>query len=103
MVYYIGNMPDNTPNDMKRGSATPAAHHLFDIAEDVTKVSPAGADVFNYFMVQLLYQLKRAHQYLQLSVLFLCTIVRDIDTDDYKKLVRVIKYTQGAIGLPVIL
>ena len=32
MIDYIGKMLDNIPEDMKGGSATPAAHHLLEIA-----------------------------------------------------------------------
>ena len=32
MIEYIGKMLDNIPEYMKSESATPAAHHLFDIA-----------------------------------------------------------------------
>ena len=37
MIDYIGKVIDNIPEDMKGGSATPAAHHLFYIAENATK------------------------------------------------------------------
>ena len=60
MIYYIGKMVDNIPEDMKGESATPTAHHLFDIAEDVTKLSQADADLFHHFVAQLLYLSKRA-------------------------------------------
>ena len=32
MINYIGKMLDDIPEDMKGESATPAAHHIFDIA-----------------------------------------------------------------------
>ena len=40
---------------------------------------------------------------MKLKVYFLCTIVIDPDVDHYKKLKRVMKYTQLIIGLPLIL
>ena len=88
---------------MKGESATPAAHNIFDIAEDATKLSQANADLFHHFVAQLLYLSKRARPYIQLSVSFLCTIVREPDTDDYTKMARVMKYIQGTIGTPLIL
>ena len=88
---------------MKGESATPDAHHLFDIAEHATKLSQYEADLFHRFVAQLLYLSKRARLDIQISVSLLCTRVRGPDTDDYKKLVRVIKYIQGTIGLPMIL
>ena len=39
VVSYIGNILDETPKDMKGGSETPSAHHLFDTSKDATKIS----------------------------------------------------------------
>ena len=50
-----------------------------------------------------MYLKKRARPDIQLSVSFLCTIVRDPDADDHKKLAKVMKFIQGAIGLTLIL
>ena len=50
MINHIGKMLDNIPEDMKVESATPAAHHPFDIAEDATKLSQADADLFHHFV-----------------------------------------------------
>ena len=103
MIDYIGKILDDIPEDIKGESATPDAHHIFDIAEDATKLSQAGADIFHHFVAQLLYFSKRARPDIQISVSFLCTRVRGPDTDDHKKLSRVMKYIQGTIGLPLIL
>ena len=54
-------------------------------------------------MAQLLYLSKRARPDIQIAVPFLCTRVREPNTDDYKNLVRVTKYIQGTIGLPMML
>ena len=67
-------------------SATPAAHHIFDIAEDATKLPQADADLFHHFSTQLIYLSKRECIDSQLEVSFLCNKVRGPDTDDYKKL-----------------
>ena len=85
MIKYIGKMLDDIPEDMKE-SATPAAHHLFDISEDATKLSKACADLFHHFVAQLLYISKRDRPDIQIAVSFLCTIVRGPDTDDYNNL-----------------
>ena len=53
-------------------------------------------------MAQLLYLSKRASTDIQLAVSFLCTIIRGTETDDYKKLARVMNYIQGTIFLPLI-
>ena len=87
---------------MKGESATSAAHYIFDIAEYAIKLSQADAYLLYHFVAQLIYLPKRARPDNQIAVSFLCTILRDLDTDDYKKLDRVMKYIQGTIGLPLI-
>ena len=67
MIEYIGKMLGDIPEDMKGESATPAAHHLFDISEDATKLSQADVDIFHHFVAQLLYISKRARPDIQLS------------------------------------
>ena len=49
MIDYIGNMLDDIPEVIKRGSSTPAAHHLFKILEDTTKLSQTDADIVTIF------------------------------------------------------
>ena len=75
-------MLDTIPEDMEGGSATPVAHHLFDIAEDSTKLSQADTDLFHHLVAQQLHLSKRARTDIQLSVSFLCTRVRGPDIDD---------------------
>ena len=41
MIEYIGKILDNIPEDIKGESATPAAHYLFEMSEDETKLSQA--------------------------------------------------------------
>ena len=41
MVYYIGKMFDDNPEDMRGESSELDAHHLFDITEDVNGLSLA--------------------------------------------------------------
>ena len=103
MINFIGKMLVDIPEDMKGESATPATHHLFDISEDVMKLSQADSDLFHHLVEQLIYLSKRTRPDIQLEVSLLCTRVRGPDNDDYEKLVRVMKYIQGTIVLPLIL
>ena len=68
MIDYIGKMLDGILEDMKGDSATPASYHLFYIAEDVTKLSQAIADLFHHLLSQLLYISKRSRPDIQLAV-----------------------------------
>ena len=60
MVRYILKMLDDISEDMKGESATPSAHHIFDIAEDTTKIPWTDTDLFHHFLTQLLYLSKIA-------------------------------------------
>ena len=82
MVDYIIEILDEIPEYIKGGSATPDVHHLFDIAEYITKLSWTDADLFHHFVAQLLWLSKRARPDIQMEVSLLCTIVREPDTDD---------------------
>ena len=86
MICYIGKMFDNIPEYMNGVSATPDAHHSFDIAEDANKLSQDGADFFHHFVAQLLYLSKKSRPYIQLALLFLCTRLKFTDTDDYNNI-----------------
>ena len=68
MVEYIENMLDNILEDMKGESATPDAHHLFDISEDATKLSWTDTDFFHNFVAQLLHLSKISRPEIQMSV-----------------------------------
>ena len=103
MIGYIGKIIDNIPEDMKGESATPTAHHLFDISEYATKISQSNTDLFHHFVSQLLHLSKRASPDINLTVSFLCTTVRGPDTEYYKNMDRVMKYIQGTIVIPLIL
>ena len=68
MINYIRRILENITEDMKAESATPSAHHLFDIAQDAKKLSQADADLFHHFLAQLIYLSKRVRPDIQISV-----------------------------------
>ena len=53
MIDYTGKILDNIPEDVKGVSSTLDVHHLFDIAEDATKLSQSNAELFHHFVAQL--------------------------------------------------
>jgi hypothetical protein len=105
MIEYITDILDNLPEDMKEEAATPAAEHLFQVDEDGPTLlsSEGGATMFHHNTAKLLFLAKRACPDLQLAVAFLCTRVQTPDTDDYRKLGRLMKYLEATIGLSLIL
>ena len=68
MVKFIGNMLENIPEDMKGVFSTPDGKHLFDTAEDTTKLSQTDTDILYYLVAKILYLSKRARPDIQLTI-----------------------------------
>ena len=54
MVYYVVEVIDNTPEDTKWESETPAAQHLFVTTEYANKLYQTNAELSHHFVAQLL-------------------------------------------------
>jgi hypothetical protein len=92
MLDYVDNMLRDAPADMAGESATSAGNHLFQVNEEGTKLDEEKAQVYHHIVAKALFLCKRARPDLQTAVAFLCTRVKQPDTDDYKKLRRMIQY-----------
>jgi Reverse transcriptase (RNA-dependent DNA polymerase) len=105
MIDYIKGMLTGLPEDMEGESPTPAANHLFDVhpeSENMLLDKPT-SDMFHHNVAKLLFLCKRARPDIQTAVSFLCTRVKNPDTDDYKKLSKVMKYLRGTVNMPLTL
>lgn len=104
MITYIEEMLKELPEDMEGTAVSPAASHLFIVNDNnQTKLDEKMAILFHHYTAKLLFLCKRARPDIQTAVAFLCTRVQSPDTDDYKKLRRVMKYLRGTIDLPLTL
>ena len=59
--------------------------------------------MFHHNVAKLLFLCKRARPDIETAVAFLCTHVKAPDTDDYKKLTRVMRYLRGTVNMPLTL
>jgi len=104
MSDYINNILNGLPEDMDGESPTPAANYLFDInMSNPTLLDKEKREFFHQTVAKLLFLCKRARPDIQTAVSFLCTRVKHPDTDDYKKLRRVLRYLRGTIDLELTL
>jgi hypothetical protein len=103
MTDYVKGMLEGLPSDMDGKAATPAANHLFEVKQEPELLCESAADMFHHNVAKLLFLCKRARPDIQTAVAFLCTRVKAPDTDDYKKLARVMRYLRGTVDMPLIL
>mmetsp|Transcript_35469 Transcript_35469/g.82305 ORF Transcript_35469/g.82305 Transcript_35469/m.82305 type:complete len:113 (+) Transcript_35469:4961-5299(+) len=77
------------------GAATPAAAHLFEIDEKCEELLEQMGGQIHIAVAQLLYLSKQARPDIFVAVAFLTTRVKNPCEDDWKKLIRVLKYLKA--------
>ena len=92
MENYIDEIMTHLPVDMSGTATTPAGDHLFKTRDNATKLDEKTAELFHHVTAQLLFLCKQGRPDVHAAVAFLCTRVKHLSQDDYKKLCRVIKY-----------
>jgi hypothetical protein len=92
MTEYVKKMIDNFGEDVSESAKTPAAPHLFTVREDAKKLSEQQAQKFHNTVAKGLFLCKRARLDLQTTIAFLSTRVKEPDEDDWKKLMRMMRY-----------
>jgi hypothetical protein len=83
--------------------ATPAAEHLFAVNKKAEKLSEQLREDAHTTVAKGLFLCKRARPDLQPTIPFLCTRVKEPDVDDWKKLLRMLKYLEGTKDMELIL
>ena len=78
---------------------TPAANWLFDVCENVEKLSNEKKEEFHTMVAKALFLCKRGRPDIMTSVAFLSTRVREPDNDDWKKLLRMMQYLKSTRDL----
>ena len=99
MEEYIKKILEEAPYDMEGIAKMLATCHLFNIDDGAKKLSEEKAQLFHHIVMKLLYLCRRTRQDIQTAVAFLCTRVKELDEDDYKKLAKVIQYLKGNIDM----
>jgi hypothetical protein len=104
MIDFIEKMLEEIPEDMKGEKQSPAQDHLFKVnEEDGVKLEEKIRAIVHRNTAKLLFLSQRARPDVQTATSFLCTRVKEADTDDYKKLARVMQYLRATKYLPLIL
>jgi hypothetical protein len=97
MKDYIANMLDDFPIHLTKDdvSPTPAEADLFAQPESPTLGSDAH-DTFHTFVAKGLFLCKRARPDTQTAIAGLCTRVKEPTQDDWRKLLRYMRYLNGS-------
>ena len=73
----------------------PAAPFLFETNDQQVKLDNKKMKIFHTFVAKLLLVSKRGQTGIQVAIAFLSTRITGPDTDDWKKLVQLMKYLNG--------
>jgi hypothetical protein len=101
MEKYINDLL--TDNNITDTIDSPASNHLFVINPIAEKLSNDMNINFHTQVAKLLYLAKRIRPDILLPISFLSTRVQSPDIDDWKKLMRVLKYINGTVNLGITL
>jgi hypothetical protein len=104
MIDYIKAILHGAPKDMRGRAVTLAAAHLLQInSTDPVYLGEDKAETYVRIVMQLLFLSQRARPDIRPAVSFLNTRLVKPDEDDYKKLVRVVKYLDTTVDMPLVL
>ena len=105
MIPYIKEIIElfSKYDDSTSIASTPAAEHIFKVDEESPKLPQKQHTVFHHFVAKCLFATKRSRPDIAVAVAFLTTRVKSPDQDDWKKLVRMIRYLRGTTELSLTL
>ena len=98
MINYFKDIVSDFPDELKQVN-TPAGVHLFDVNENPTLLDKTKADLFHQIVAKILWGSLRCRPDLMLALSFLTSRVQYPDTDDWKKLNRLVSYINSTIDL----
>ena len=93
MYEYIEKMLKGLLVNIERLATTPSSSYLFNTG--CKKLCKEQRQLFYHLVLKLLRLSNHTRQGIQTAVALLCTRVRDPDTDDYKKLTKVMQYLRN--------
>ena len=98
MKYYIDNMIEEFPYEVKEQSKAPWNDKLFKVNETVNKLDEAKKAIFHTFVMKAMFLCKRARPDVEPAVSFLSTRTSKPDESDWVKLLRMLGFLKGTIN-----
>jgi hypothetical protein len=103
MVDYIKTIIAGMPKDMEGTAKIPAGSYLFKVSDNPVLLDKDTAETYHRMVMQLLYLCQRGRPDVRTAIAFLTRRTTAPDSDDYKKLTRVMQYLQGSLDLKLTL
>ena len=100
---YIDKMLKELSTKMGGLVTTPASRYLFNTDPVCKKLCEDQGQLFHHWVAKLQYLSKHTRQDIQTAVAFLCTQVRELDTDDYQKLTKVMQYLRNTKNMTLMI
>ena len=99
MINNIEAMLKDISENMDRWENTPAATYMFNINKNAEKLTEKEAQFFHTTTAKILFTCKRSRSNVQTAVSFLCRCMKEPNSDNYKKLRRIIRYLRKTKNL----
>ena len=103
MSSYLRESIEESGMNIVREAATPATHNLFEVGENSQPLQTKEADVFRRIICKLLYVGIRARADILTTLSYLTTRVSKPNTQDYKKLKRLLEYLNGTLDMALVI
>ena len=104
MIDYIKSMLHNAPKKMHGRAVTLATNHLFEINNtNPMYLNTNKAVIYVWLIMLLLFLSQCARPDIRTAMSFLNSRLLQPDVDDYKKLIRVRKYLDSLVDMPLML
>ena len=104
MIDYIKAVLHNVPKEMCGHAVTPAMNHLFEVnTTNPVYLTADKTEIEVWIVMQLLFLSQHAQPDICTAVSFLNSWLLQPNEDDYKKLIRVMKYLDSSVDMPLML
>ena len=92
MIEYINSMIEEFPYELESKCKCPWTEKLFNVDTSLQKLDKTKSDTFHTFVMKCMFLGKRGRPDILTGTSFLSTRVRESNTGDWKKLIRLLSF-----------
>jgi hypothetical protein len=104
-IDYLKGVLEDFPEIIVRSTTSLATDHIFTVIPNTERklLDEPRALAFHHSVAQLLFVITRSRKDIQTTVVFLATLAREPDEDEWVKMKRLLMYMKSTINMPLIL